>query len=238
MQDAPAGADTRRANGNLWRLFTVSLVTGFSGAIMPGPLMVAAIEQTAIQGLRAVIGLITGHMLLEVVIVLLLASGLQTVIARPRVRGAIGLVGGAALVYMGIDMLRHAFELKLDLSPHSAAAYSFGELLFFGAAICAANPYFTGWWATIGAGQMAQMAPRTRAEYAAFFLGHESADYIWYGFLGVLVVTGRRLLTDDVYQWIIAACGVFIAVLGARFVLTGWRMIVPRRRQAGTEDAS
>lgn len=83
----------------IWgKLFLLAFVTGFSGAIMPGPLLVATIGQTTVQGFRAVIGLITGHAILELVIVGLLVGGLHAVINRPRVRGGIGLVGGAALL--------------------------------------------------------------------------------------------------------------------------------------------
>ena len=90
------------------RLLVLSFVTGFSGAVMPGPLLVAVIGNTSAHGFRAVIALITGHALLELLIVIGLIFGLQAVLARPRVRGAIGLVGGAALVWMGREMLRQA----------------------------------------------------------------------------------------------------------------------------------
>ncbi len=211
----------------LGRLFLLAFGTGFSGAIMPGPLLVAVIGQTTAQGFRAVIGLITGHALLELITVGLLVAGLQAVLQRPRVRGMIGLVGGAALVWMGVDMIVHAHGIGLDLENPAEEAYSWTKLIIWGAAVCAANPYFTGWWATIGAGQLAHMAPRTFSEYAAFYLGHEASDYTWYALVGLLLITGKQALLQNqaLYHGLIYACGVVIALLGVWFIYTGVRFV-------------
>ena len=208
-------------------LFLLAFATGFSGAIMPGPLLAAVIGQTTAQGFRAVIGLITGHALLELVTVILLVAGLQMVLERPRVRGAIGLVGGAALVWMGWDMLHQASAQSLDLDAAAADVWSWPKLLFLGAAVCAANPYFTGWWATIGAGQLAHMAPRTVAEYAAFYLGHEASDYTWYALVGLLLLKFRPWLAGNqhIYHGLIYVCGLIVAALGLWFVYTGIRFV-------------
>ncbi len=218
------------------RLFALAFATGFTGAIMPGPLLAAVIGQAAAQGFRAVVGLVTGHALLELLTVGLLILGLQAVLARPRVRGGIGLVGGAALLWMGWDMLRsaHGMTLKLDLA--AADVYSWPRLMFWGAAVCAANPYFTGWWATVGAGQLAHMAPRTVTEYLSFYLGHEASDYTWYALIGVIIVTGRNWLTQDLYQGLIGVCGLLVALIGAWFVVTGVRFM-GKRQEAPAEPA-
>ena len=218
----------------LARLFALAFITGFSGAMMPGPFLVAVIQQTAIQGFHAVIALVAGHALLELVTLGFLMLGLQAVIARPRVRGAIGLVGGAALVYMGIDMMRSAAGLRLNLDAAGGAVYSWPKLMLLGAAVCAANPYFTGWWATVGAGQLAHMAPRTAGEYMSFYLGHEASDLAWYSVVGLLVITGRRWLTDGVYRGLIIACAAILVLIGIRFLVTGFRFVLGSR--GGTDD--
>lgn len=210
------------------RLALLAFITGFSGAIMPGPLLVAVIEKTSRQGLRAVAGLMSGHALLELALVALLALGLHPLLARRRMRAAIGLVGGAALLYMGVDMLRAAPGLTLQLRAGAAAPDSFARLMLLGAGISLANPYFTGWWATVGAGQLAHMAPRTPREHLAFYLGHEAADYAWYGLVGVLLITSRRWLTDGVYRGLIVACGAALLLIGAQFLRAGWRLLRER----------
>jgi len=220
------------------RLFLLAFATGFSGAVMPGPLLVMNIQQSTIQGLIAPIGLITGHALLELVTVALLVAGLGAVLRRPRVRGSVGLVGGAALVYMAVDMLRSAGGLSLDLDQSAQVAYPFWQLMVFGAAVCAANPYFLGWWAAVGMGQLAHMAPRSLSEYVAFYLGHEASDYVWYTIVGILIVTGRHLLTEGLYRGLIYVCGAIIGLLGLWFIYTGARFIAGRATANAADQAA
>jgi threonine/homoserine/homoserine lactone efflux protein len=221
----PNAATIAVPRSGIARLFLLSFITGFSGAIMPGPLLVSVIEQTTVQGFRAVVGLIAGHALLELVIVALLVLGLQRVLQRSRVRGAIGLIGGTALVYMGVDMLRSVGHVSLDLNMMAHAAFSWPQLIAFGALISIANPYFTGWWATIGMGQLAQMAPRTVTEYGAFYVGHELSDFTWYAFVGLLIVTGRRWLTDGIFHGLIIICAGIIVALGLMFLASGVKFL-------------
>ncbi len=233
-----SGTSVATRRPSIPRLFALAFVTGFSGAIMPGPLLVMNIQQTTIQGLVAPIGLITGHALLELVTVALLVAGLGAVLRRPRVRGVVGLLGGTALLYMGIDMLRGAAGLSLDLEQSTAEVYSFGMLMFFGAAVCAANPYFLGWWAAVGMGQLAHMAPRTVSEYLAFYLGHESSDYVWYLLVGLLIVGGRQWLTDGMYRGLIYVCGAIIALLGVWFLSSGLRFVLGRTGEIEEEQVA
>jgi threonine/homoserine/homoserine lactone efflux protein len=219
------------------RLAFVSFITGFSGAMMPGSLLVIIIQQTvARRSVAPMLWLVTGHALLEMLLLLLLVLGLRTVIARPRVRGAIGLVGGAALLYMGADMARASFGMTLKLEGAAQVAYSWPKLLLAGAAVCAANPYFTGWWSTIGLGQLAHMAPRTFSEYLAFYLGHEGADYAWYSIVAILLVTGGHWIDDGLYQVLILGCACVLILLAAWFLWTGVRLI--RGSRGKTEAAA
>ncbi len=205
------------------RIFGLAFFTGFTGAMMPGPLLALTIGQVAAVGLIAVLWLMLGHALLEVVTLGLLLSGLRHVIARPRVRGAIGLVGGLALLYMGVDMVRSAPRLQLSLE--TGAPVPWLSLVLAGAAVCAANPYFLGWWATVGSGQIAHMAPRTSGEYLAFYLGHELSDVVWYTAVGLLVVGGRHLLHGAWYNWLVGICGALIVLLALAFLVAGTRLI-------------
>ena len=200
--------------------------------MMPGPLLVAVIGQTTVQGFRAVVGLLVGHALLELLTVALLIAGVRTVLERPRVRGAIGLVGGAALLWMSVDMLRAVPGMSLSLQVANTTAFDWPKLILWGAAVCAANPYFTGWWATVGAGQLAHMAPRMPGEYLAFYLGHQASDFSWYALIGVIIVSGRRFLTDDVYRTLILACGIVIGVLALWFLAQGVALSLGRRADA------
>ena len=228
----------RKQPAGLWRLFALAFVTGLSGAMMPGPVLVAVIGQTTAQGFRAVLGLITGHALLELAIVALLMAGLRATLRRPAVRGAIGLVGGAVLVWMGGDMVASAGEVSLSLNAQGSAAASWPLLLLWGAGLSAANPYFSGWWATVGAGQLAHMAPQTRAEYGAFYLGHEAADYGWYSAVGLAIVSGRGWLLENtgIYRALLCLCGAAIVGLGLWFVYCGAALVLRRKAGEGRDQ--
>ena len=209
----------------------MAFVTGFSGAMMPGPMLALVIGQTSVQGLRAVLAIVLGHALLELVTVALLMSGLRSLLLRAQVRGLIGLVGGAVLIYMGIDMVRQAATLTLNLPAHQSAV-SWPGLVLAGAAVCALNPYFIGWWATVGVGGIAHVGSARATDYLTFYLGHELSDFVWYGAVGLVLVTGRAFLSDSVYQALVLVCGLIILLLAAWFVYTGARFTLGKGRAA------
>ena len=204
------------------RIAAVAFITGLSGAMMPGPMLVLVIGQTSAQGLIAVFGVLVGHALLELVTVLLIIAGLQMALQRRAVRGAIGLLGGLALAWMGAEMIRQASAMALDPSS-SQAAFGWWQLVVAGAAVCAANPYFIGWWATIGAGGLAHLAPRTPGEYLTFYLAHELSDLAWYTAVGLVIISSKLLLQPAVYSVLVLTCGVIILALAAWFIYTGAR---------------
>ncbi len=219
------------------RIFGLAFLTGFSGAMMPGPLLALTVGQVAVAGFWAAPVIVTGHALLELVFVFLLVVGLRAILARPAVRGGIGLLGGLALLYMGVDMIRQAFSVQIAGSAASQAL-SYPYLLLAGAAVSLANPYFTGWWATIGAGQLAQLAPHTRGEYLAFYGGHELSDYLWYAFVALLVVSARHWLTGSWYHWLVALCGGAIVLLAAGFLYQGLKLLASPRTMSTAAIAS
>lgn len=201
------------------RIASTAFVTGFSGAIMPGPMLALTIGQVSARGFWAAPAIVFGHALLELIVVVALIAGLRAIIEKAAVRGAIGIVGGLALVYMGYDMFQAASAQQVEITTQ-AAGLPWGRLIFAGAAVCVVNPYFTAWWATVGAGQMAHFSPRNVREYLAFYLGHEMSDVVWFGFVGVAVTLGGQHLS---LKWLTMACALIIAALGIWFVYTGLR---------------
>lgn len=207
------------------KIAALAFMTGFSGAVMPGPFLVKVIEQTPIIGFKAPMLMMIGHSILELIIVIILMLGFRSLIARASVRAFIGIVGGAVLLWMSYDMMRNGWHMRLMLDGKNAVAYSWPELLLLGAGVSIVNPYFAGWWAMIGLGGMAQMRARTKGDYLSFYFGHEAADYAWYGAVGLVLVTSRRWLTDGIYRWLIVTCGAILFVLAVWFLWTGFRLL-------------
>jgi threonine/homoserine/homoserine lactone efflux protein len=203
----------------LW-LFGISLVVGLSGAVMPGPLLTVTINETYRRGFIAAPLLVAGHAVLEGALLILLALGLDAIITKPLAFGIIGTAGGAVLLWMGTSMILEERDrsLHLDLERHEGKAT--GPFLA-GLTTSVSNPYWILWWATFGLAWLSKALEHGAGGVAAFYLGHISADVIWYFFVALLVVTGKRFLSDRVYRWIIIGCGTFLLMLGARFIGDG-----------------
>ncbi len=206
------------------RIFGIAFVTGFSGAMMPGPMLTLVLGQVPRYGMAAVWAIVGGHAVLEVIVVLLLIAGLRPVLQRPALRGGIGMVGGAFLAYMGVTMMVDAGTVSLA-SGGAAEALPWGLLMLQGAFVCIQNPYFIGWWATIGSGQLAHAAPCSIGEYVTFYLGHELSDFVWYALVGLIIVTGANWLSPAVYTWLVLVSGAALVVLSLWFIRTGVRFI-------------
>lgn len=60
-------------------LFLTSFLVGFSGASAPGPLMTLVLAQSSIGGWKKSLEIISGHAILEGILLILLLLGLQPV---------------------------------------------------------------------------------------------------------------------------------------------------------------
>ncbi|MCL6450536.1 MAG: LysE family translocator [Acetobacteraceae bacterium] len=232
---------------NLVALFFTALAVGFSGALTPGPLLSAVVSQTVERGPGGGLGAVAGHGLLELAMVAALAAGAGQWLALREVSGAIGLAGGLVLLAMGWGMVRGAARLSrsLDLVAAAPAGPSAGRRLlrpgpgwpeararagvtgrglsplWLGVMTSVANPYWTLWWATVGAGYLALAGNRGAAGAGVFFLGHFLSDFSWYALVTAAVAGGRRVLPHRFYRGLLAVCGVFLMVMGGSFLVYG-----------------
>ena len=203
------------------RIFGLAFVIALTGAVTPGPLLALVIGQVLAQGPLAAPFILLGHALIEAVFIILLAFGLGRVLQRRRVRGAIGLVGGGVLVWMGQDILRHVAAMTVEAAR--AQPLSWPVLVAAGAGVSLSNPYFTGWWATVGTGQVAAFHLRRLRDWIAFFLGHEMGDVVWYMAVAAALTLGATWLTGRAYQILVGSCGAAMVLLGVWFLFMGLR---------------
>lgn len=209
----------------LTRAFGLAWLIAFTGAVTPGPMLALVIGQVLAQGFLAVWLILLGHALLEVLFIGGFALGLTERLQPPRVRGALALIGGLALAWMGVDILIHARQATLAATTSQALAWP--RLVAAGVGVSLSNPYFTGWWATVGAGQMATFGLKRWPDYLAFWVGHEMGDIVWYAFVAALLALGRHLLSDPVYQGLLLVCGLAICALAGLFLVLGMRCLRP-----------
>mgnify|MGYP000383291920 CR=1 FL=1 len=206
---------------HLWTMAGIAataFVVGLSGALMPGPLLAVTVEESARRGAAAGPLIVLGHMLLEAVLVGALAAGLGSLLARPTVIAGIGLLGGAAMCWMGAAMLRSLRRLSWT-SPTAAGPRL--HPVAAGIVVSLSNPYWTLWWVTVGAGYVVLGLRFGWPGLAAFFLGHILADFAWYTLVSAGVARGRRLFGDRCYRGLVGLCGALMLVFGVGFVRSG-----------------
>lgn len=200
-------------------IFWGSFTLAFSGALMPGPLLTVTIAESTHRGFIAGPLLMIGHALLELALVMAIILGLGPFLKMPLIMGIIALVGGAILMWMGIQMIRTAGTLSFNMEgTESRVTY---HPVLTGILASLSNPYWTLWWATIGLGYLVAAIKLGILGVGVFFVGHIMADIFWYSIVSYGISRGKRIIKDRAYQNIIRFCGVFLLGFGGWFLLTG-----------------
>ena len=89
---------------SLLEIFIFSFVLGLGGAVSPGPVSTAIISRAPRQGIRVGPLVALGHAILELLMVVVIAFGLQRALSQSNVQIAVSLAGGMLLVFMGAKM--------------------------------------------------------------------------------------------------------------------------------------
>jgi len=231
-------------------IFTTAFLVGFSGAMMPGPMLTVTISESARRGFIAGPLVTLGHAVLELVLIMALVGGLSAFLTTVWVSRAVAVLGGAFLIYMGYGMARDARAGKISVNlpvssvnkavsggksgdgkDETPAGTAEGGAVRLHPAVAAGiltsifNPYWTLWWATVGLGYITLSLRRGYAGLASFFTGHILADLVWFGLVAAAVAAavagGRKFLSDGVYRVLILVCGVFLVALGGYFIYSG-----------------
>lgn len=214
---------------DLTAIFTTALIVGFSGAMMPGPLLTVTIGEAARRGFIAGPLIVLGHAVLELALVIGLSFGLAAVLTAAGVTRAIGIVGGLFLVYMGWGMSRDAYlgrvvldvaaiEKDRPLPAGGDTARKGMHPVLAGIFISLSNPYWSLWWATVGLEFITRAMRQGAIGLTSFFTGHILADLVWYCLIAGVVAGGRRFLSQQVYRVILVVCGLFLIGLGGYFI--------------------
>ncbi len=215
----------------MWVIFSFSFLVALTGAMSPGPLLTYTIIRTLNQRRRGYLigaSVIAGHAVIEAAIVIMLLAGFAPLLKNPTVTMVIGIIGGAALAVMGVLILRdvvldkvsitapeNSGDLKTDAESGSSRNFIRSPVLG-GMLVSMSNPYWWIWWATVGFAFLLQydVSLRTPLPLAAFFLGHEAGDLVWYFAVSAGVHFGKRWLTQRLYRVLLGVCGAAIIGFG------------------------
>jgi len=209
---------------SLTGIFFASYLIGLSGALMPGPVLTVTISQVTSRGFFAGPLIVLGHGILELALVVAVAFGLGRFLTHGPVIGTVAVLGGIFLVYLGADMLRNFKGVSFSFQNRTGGGKITDHPVMAGILTSLSNPYWTIWWASIGVGYIAISRRLGPVGLASFFVGHILSDLSWYSFVALTLTLGRRIITDRLYQGVVAACGLFLVGFGLYFGYSGLHM--------------
>lgn len=188
------------------------VVVSLSGVMAPGPVTAATLAAgSRNRHAGAVIAL--GHGAVEFPLMLVMMAGMGVLIQRPAVSAAVGLVGGAMLVWMGVGMIRES-RGSLAVAPRDARRGPF----MTGVLLSAGNPYFLLWWATVGLTLSLQAAQLGVVAFLLFALVHWLCDLIWLETLTLTAHKGAAFLGEYALRVALIGFGAALLVLAVRFL--------------------
>jgi len=199
-------------------LYFSSFFVALSGALMPGPLFAATISESMKRGPSVGPKIISGHALLEGVLVVGLMLGFAPFLQKDVFTIFISFAGSILLFWMALGMFRGLPDLEVNWQGKSAKE---GNLMAAGMLLSVTNPYWIIWWATIGLSFMIHAQKAGAWGVIVFYLGHETADVVWFSFLSAAVGKGRHLMSDRMYRIIIGSAAVILCGFAVFFGWTG-----------------
>lgn len=210
-------------------IFFQSLLIGYSGAIMPGPLLTLTIDRSLRLGASSAMLIPLGHVFVEFLLVVAIFLGFGKYLGSTPVQIAIGFLGGLLLFYLGMKMLKEGLAATSQaVSDEEGGDRQIrGGLLISGALLSLGNPYFLVWWAVVGLGLiMSAYNLFGMAGIALFYFGHILADLTWYGFVSMVVSRSRSFFVGKAYRLLVICLGVFLLIFGGGFLLNSLRTLI------------
>lgn len=202
-------------------IFVTSLLVGYSGALLPGPLIAFNVSESLRHGFWAGPALVLGHALTELLMVGALAWGLSQFLGQGWLTAAIGVAGGLVLVYMGLSVLRANWGRRDPLELEGAVHRGHQSPLVGGIVLSFFNPSWLLWWASVGSTYVLWALGLGVVGLGAFYLGHILADLSWYSLVSLIVASGRRSLSGRLYRGLLVGTGLFLTGFGGFFILRG-----------------
>ena len=192
----------------LFMAFTI----GLTGALAPGPTLVATVNSSLKEGWTAGPKVAAGHALVEVLVFLSIVGGLAA--AMQQYSRAVSIAGGLALIVFGIMTARGSKNATLVASQGQVI----GNAYLAGIITSAANPYFWIWWLSIGSALVLSGLQSGVIMAAVFLIGHWLADFGWYALVSIGLDRGRSILSEKSYRRILGICGGFLVCFGIYFL--------------------
>ena len=193
-------------------IFLASVILiSLSGVLMPGPITAITVAKGSREW-KAGSLVALGHGAIEFPLITLIYFGIGFFFQKPVVRTSIGILGGAVLLWMAIEMLINARRTELRTSERDIHPFLAGILLSAG------NPYFLIWWATVGASLVIRAMAFGSSGLILFALVHWFCDLVWLQFLSWLSFQGGKFFGKKLQVSLFIICGLAMLYFSLYFL--------------------
>ncbi|NHI93379.1 MAG: hypothetical protein EAX96_12910 [Candidatus Lokiarchaeota archaeon] len=209
----------------LFQIFIAAFIFGFSGALSPGPVLVAVIETTPKYGKFTGFLFILGHSILEIIVIIAIFYNLATVLSIPTVYFIFCTIGGVILFYLGYVNIKnineYSLEKQLEVSEFDTTKLK--HPIIQGIILSVSNPFFLIWWGTAGLSNIISLNVFLFGVLGAliYFLGHVSSDFLWYDIISFSVHYGKKLINDKIYRILLIVCSSLFFYFAFKFIFLG-----------------
>lgn len=148
------------------------------------------------------------------------ASALQ---AEPELRLALGLIGSAVLITLGIRTLWSAVRIRQGMEIPEEVE-SAGRALRTALVATASNPLTIASWAAVFTATSAAHLTRTPLDAVALVVGIGFGSMTWFSVLSVVMSLARRRVGPKAIRLVDTASGMGLIGFGG---LLGWRAVHP-----------
>jgi threonine/homoserine/homoserine lactone efflux protein len=196
-----------------------------SGVIFPGPLFFANLVYGSKQGIYSGIKMAFGHTIVELPLIIILASGLMifsSITTSSFASKMISLSGGIVLlIFSAIQIV----DLLKKKNAHKNIFFNIDskkDPFLIGSILTAANPFFLLWWVTAGL----KLISNSLESYGfsmgiiVVFCFHIWMDYSWLAVTAYLVSRDSLLYKSKYYPILLFAFSAVVIYYGIYFILT------------------
>lgn len=196
---------------SLLALFAAAFLTALSGALAPGPMLTMTVSWTLKKGPWSGPLFVLGHMILEIMFLVLIWFGLAPLLVQPLPEIFIFSAGSLCLLVMALLTLRDSRMAYVPLQKNKGGNDFFFGPVLAGVFASLSNPYWTVWWLTIGLGYFLKASEYGWKGRIIFFAGHILADLLWYSFVSFGISRTRKFISVKVYRAVLLVCAVILA---------------------------
>ena len=191
------------------------IVMSLSGVMAPGPMFTMTLAKS-LKSPWAGVQVSLGHAVIEVPLILLVYFGLANFFQNEILRLVLGVLGGAMIMWMGIDLFRSRLKLTREGKDSKYNAFVGGILL------SGLNPFFLVWWVTVGSLLLMNFLDAVGTWGLPFFIVvHWLCDFVWLSIVSFTIFKTHSFWGEKVQEWVFIVLSVALLYFGGQFIVKG-----------------